>query len=387
MRLSDINDIPLDELEDYQQVALLRLQLVLTGMTHELISDYGRSVRDAIVRAADDDGIVRDDRRARLVEDAAAAWRKTFVRWVELFQAARREAVAIPVGSLVRRHDYLAELVEQQTEERLEVVTSGQPPFQPQMQAVLGALANRIYGDGFDLSARIWNLQQESLSGIRGTLERGIADGRSAYALAQELEQHLGANQNCTRWTSTRLYSLRPAERINSERGLLRGSPCASSGVAYNALRLARNEIQIAHHEATRALFRQQPWVEGENIQLSPDHPVRDICDEYAEGGPYAIGEVPLPIHVQCMCYAVAVMPDPDEMARRVRGWMRGEETWSEMDAYHQALQRDPYDRRFQPLGGVLAQGMMRWLTAGIDEMEVTLRRVTQDVIWWVISG
>ena len=389
MRLSDLDGIPLDELPDFQQVALLRLQLVLTGMTHRMFAEYGATVRSMLVRAAEGDGAeIAPEKVGAIATEAGALWRSTFRRWAEVMQAARRESVVIPLGSLVRMHNAAAGRVaggEGRTDEALEVTTALDPAFQGPLQEVLDASANRVYGDGFNLSGRIWNLEQRSLGGIQATLQQGVAAGTSAFDLARELEQSLGADQNCTRWTSTRLYSLAPAERINSERGLLRGSPCSSQGVAYNALRMARNEIQIAHHEATRTLYRRQPWVRGEFIRLSPDHPERDICDEYAEGGPYAIGEVPLPIHVQCMCYSVADMPKPDELTAQLRDWMQGAgEPWPEMDAYHAELRRDPHDRRFEPLGGVLGEGMMRWLTGGIDEMEQTLYRVTDDVIWWV---
>jgi len=47
--------------------------------------------------------------------------------------------------------------------------------------------------------------------------------------------------------------------------------------VAYNALRMARNEIQAIHHIASDHVMAAQPWIEKEQIVLSPAHPTPDI--------------------------------------------------------------------------------------------------------------
>ena len=61
---------------------------------------------------------------------------------------------------------------------------------------------------------------------------------------------------------------------------------CAGQGVAYNALRLARNEIQVAHGLATDSLFAKMPWVEKEAINLSPSHPaIGCACEDVVVNG------------------------------------------------------------------------------------------------------
>ena len=109
MRLSDLDGIPLDELPDFQQVALLRLQLVLTGMTHRMFAEYGATVRSMLVRAAEGDGAeIAPEKVGAIATEAGALWRSTFRRWAEVMQAARRESVVIPLGSLVRMHNAAA---------------------------------------------------------------------------------------------------------------------------------------------------------------------------------------------------------------------------------------------------------------------------------------
>lgn len=382
----ELSDIGLDELPDIQQVALLRLQLLVTSVTHKMLTDYLADVRKALLDAADSDGDVPASEIGEVISSAESWFQTLMDDWTAILASARRECVAIPLGSMVVMHNHMAGLVEEPVEERVEIVTAQEPVYRPQLQAVLDAATNRIYDDGFQLSDRVWNLERESLDGIRSTLYRAIEEGHSAYDTARELEQFLGAGQDCPRWTSSRLYGLTPEERINSEKGLFKGSPCESKGVAYKALRLARNEIQTVHHEASRLLLREQPWVEGENIRLSPDHPVRDICDDYAEGGPYEIGEVPLPIHVQCFCYAVAVRMEEDDFVGQMKGWLRNDYDWPEMDRYNEFVGGDRGRRTFNPLAGALGGALMDWFQGNEGQIETRLFKVTSDIVWWTVS-
>jgi hypothetical protein len=182
------------------------------------------------------------------------------------------------------------------------------PVYDPQLKAVLDAAAQRMYGDGLTLSDRIWRLDLESRNGIKRTVLNGVANGDSAWNIAKDLETYLGANEDCPRWTSTRLSKLTPTDRMVSRRGLVvsvLGTPCESKGVAYKALRLARNEIQIAHQRATDDIWGNVPWLEQEQVMLSPDHPpIGCECEDVVAGGEdgegiYPKGEITLPLHVQ----------------------------------------------------------------------------------------
>lgn len=214
------------------------------------------------------------------------------------------------------------------------------PAFDPelfladQLAELIEAANSRVYGDGFRLSQRIWRLHGESLTGIKQTIERSIVTGNSAWNTAKKLEQYLGANQDCPRWTTTRLFKLSPAQRLTSERGLIRAGDCAGQGVAANALRLARNEIQVIHHMATDRIMARSPWIEQEQIHLSPQHPKPDMCDDVVSGSPYPKGAITLPLHVACLCYKSAVLMPPDEFASNLGGWMRGTSSWQAMDDY-----------------------------------------------------
>jgi hypothetical protein len=128
--------------------------------------------------------------------------------------------------------------------------------------------------------------------------------------------------------------------------------------MAYNALRLARNEMQIAHHAMHDELTRHMPWVEGEYVRLSPQHPKPDICDDYAEGGPYAVGEVTLPLHVACYCYKEAAVMGTHDFRDQTQSWLAGENAFLDEYAAYVGM-----DDPTQPLDWAMpiAQSLELW--------------------------
>lgn len=363
-------DIPAGKIFQAQQAALMRLQLYLVMRTHEMLREVLSDCREVLGEqyARGGDGQVAgawDGLSMHLaIEGVTKAWRRGFDEWKGLFERLRFEAAAIPYGTLVVLH---REAFRGAGVSGQESVVSGQgtgdslphshtpiPPlspspalplsestvvFDPQIQAMLDEMRDHVWSDGFNLSQRIWRLDQEGLEGIRRIVYEGVASGDSAWNVAKKLEPFLGAGRDCPRWARSRLYNLTKAEIAGGDRtGLYTGDECMSQGVSYNALRLARNEIQIAHSRLTDYLMARIPWIEKEQVHLSPAHPVTDICDDVIGNGEngegiYPKGEVLLPLHPQCLCYKSAVMMKPDEFSGQLRGWLEGEE-WPEMDAY-----------------------------------------------------
>jgi hypothetical protein len=82
---------------------------------------------------------------------------------------------------------------------------------------------------------------------------------------------------------------------------------------SFDAMRLARTEIALAHTRAAYEAALKNPYVTGIDWMLSRTHPKYDICDEYATIGmdgqrlrdPYPKLKARLPIidsHPQCGC-------------------------------------------------------------------------------------
>lgn len=358
MSTKTLADIPVGRVWQTQQKAVLRIHLYVTGETHRLLLEFGNTARAIVGRVAGADGVLDGLGLVKAKQSIALEWKRTFDEWRSLFETVRTAAVSLPFGTLaVYQQQWVKPIVDKTVDERRTTQNAGRRMqeaktaidfvFNPQLKALREAADKRIYQDGLKLSQRVWNLQQDALKGINATLDTGVANGMSALDIAKELEQWLGAGQDCPRWTTTRLYGLTKKDIASGDRaGLKSGGDCAGQGVAYKALRLARNEIQAIHHMATDHVMAVMPWVEGEQIVLSPGHPVDDECDEVATGGEngdgvYPKGTIELPLHPQCICMKVAVQMGEDDFADRLRGWMMGSEAWPGMDQFANAIGGD----------------------------------------------
>lgn len=79
--------------------------------------------------------------------------------------------------------------------------------------------------------------------------------------------------------------------------------PTVPGGASFASMRLARTEINNAHHAATIANAQNKPWVEGFIWHLSSSHPRPDICNDYADQGYFDKYKVPQKPHPHCLCY------------------------------------------------------------------------------------
>lgn len=374
MATKTLATIPVGRAERYQQRALMRLQLKFTGDVHQLLLDLADDMRAQILNAAEEDGSLSTEKLFDVQRYAGERWAVFFDEFLRIFGQARRQAAALPFAVLVVRHNHYARLAQETLEEAGPEDVSG--VFSEQLEVVLRAAEERIYGDGFNLSGRIWRLDKDSLKGIQDTLYKGVVQQRSAWDIAKDLEQYLGPGADCPRWTSYRLYGKTKQQIAAGDTGgLYRGDECKSQGVAYNALRLTRNENQIIHHMATDDLFARQPWIEMEQVLLSPDHP--DIgceCEDIVAGGDegdgvYPTGTITLPVHVQCLCYKEGVLMPADQFTEQVRGWMRGESEWAAMDEYAEWLGMPSTSPLDIVVAASVADLMVKWVWGGEEEL------------------
>ena len=338
--INQLDAIPLTRMYEASFKAVVRLHLFFTGRTHELFLGFSDKAQAIILREAGADGLLDGVEGYRAQSAIAKAWGDTFTKWSDELQKARVEAGSIPFGVMAVFHERLViPEVENQLQER---VTDG--VFSPQLEVLLNSSSNYLYGDSLNLSQRIWRIDRDARAGMNSVLMNGIANGSSAWDIASQLEQYLGANGDCPRWTSTRLYQKTKGQIASGDTGgLLTGNACDGRGVSYNALRLARTEIQKMHSLATDKVMAAQPWVEKEKIRLSAAHPEEDICDETVSGGEdgqgvYPVGEIELPLHPNCLCYKTAVLMDQKAFTDQLRGWMDGSQDWSAMDDYADML-------------------------------------------------
>jgi len=321
-----------------QYQALIRLQLYFTGETHRMLKDLAGEARRIITDGFGDNTELDGLGLALVINGLDKAWGVTFKAWKVRFEELQSTAAEIAFGGLVVFHERYVRPLIQSTRDLTESVNGGDV-FAPQLQVVIDAANRRVYADGIPLSTRLWNLDQNSRAGLQRVIYQGVVNQQSAWNMAKDLEQYLGFGADCPRWTSTRLRLTKKQIAAGDLRGLKRGEECRGQGVAYNALRLARNELQVMHGLATDQIMAGLPFITEEQIFLSPSHPEDDTCDQVIRDGKdgqgiYPKGTVSLPLHVQCLCGKVAVLASPDAFTDQLLGWLDGSQPWPEMDQY-----------------------------------------------------
>ena len=176
----------------------------------------------------------------------------------------------------------------------------------------LDEYVNFRYNDGFNLSDRVWRLQQYTQKSILDITTQGIMSGISAVELAKQVEGFL--LKRGPAWTT----------------GIKR-SVTGRGTVAYNALRLARTEINQAYHWVQKEMAKENPMLIGQKWNLSNTHPTDwppsaaymgypEICDYYAKHdhhglgeGVFPPGEAP-PDHPNGLCYLTDVWKPVEEI-------------------------------------------------------------------------
>lgn len=192
---------------------------------------------------------------------------------------------------------------------------------------------------GYTLSDRIWQAGAETRRKIDILLADGIRNGNSAVNIARRLEQFLLPN--------------RAAIRTNT--------PYGRDG-SYDALRLARSEITLAHSRAALVSASMNPFVNKMRYNLSPAHPKIDICDDFAAGSPYDLNNCPVPIassHPMCICY---LTPESTYTERQVIDMLR-DDMQSATPVYTNPSNGRDFLREL--LGGVLYGLWVQMLTQG----------------------
>ena len=318
--------ISLRNVDAIQHQALMRLTLRVMGETHQIFGKFQAWLTGLVLRTVDDAGNANGAGLMQAMPQIGEQWRQAMQEWVRLFEAAREQSASLPFGALMVKHNaFVGDGVKLEEEMSADDVGAVVQMWKRRRQQALQATQGRIYGDGLNLSQRIWRLENGGLAQIRNTLATSMAERTNAVQLAKLVESQLGADQDMPRWTLERLYKLPAAERRSSSGGLLTGTENRGRGIAYNALRLVRTELQFANHAVTTEIAVHSPWVTGRFVVLSPAHPKIDICDTYAAGGPYPVDQEILPLHPLCLCHYKEQLMPKDNFTNQVKGWLRGE--------------------------------------------------------------
>jgi len=126
---------------------------------------------------------------------------------------------------------------------------------------------------GMNLSERVWNLASGAKDQIELYLASGISTGKSASSIAREIKQYL--NEPNLLFRRVRHKGILVPSK--SARGYHPGSGVYRSSYK-NALRLAKNEINMAYRMSDYIRRQELPFVTGIKVHLSASHPRLDMC-------------------------------------------------------------------------------------------------------------
>ena len=193
--------------------------------------------------------------------------------------------------------------------------------------------ASRAAAAGEDfLQNNLWARVGKEGADFRRIIQRETEAGIDAYISRQEnllkLSKLVYGNKNVADGLVARrinlglLRGLSAKELAADIQGLI--SPGVKGGVSYNAMRLARTEINNAFHNSAIRSTRDMPWVTGYRWNLSGSHPHIDVCNDYAQGnhdgigrGVYKKANVPQKPHPNCFCYITSVTADAGTFERQ----------------------------------------------------------------------
>lgn len=161
--------------------------------------------------------------------------------------------------------------------------------------------------DGFTVSERVWNITKQTKQQLDFYLESGIATGRSAARIAQDIKQILNDPDKVFRRVRNEkgeLVPSKPMKDYHPGQGVFRSAK-------KNAVRLAANETNLVYRMSDHSRWQNLDFIVGYEVKLSSNHPVTDICD-YMKGV-YPKDFVFSGWHTSCFCHAEPIMMQPED--------------------------------------------------------------------------
>lgn len=242
-------------------------------------------------------------------------------------------------------------------------------------------IANRLNAkNGLNLAQSVWNYCQQTKSEFEMAMSNVIADGlekgTSAEEVGRRLRQYLnnpdmmyrryhtvkvlknGQKKDVVTWRRKRIIDGRvrfveePLERVGQ--GVYRSA-------RKNALRVARTEINAAYHKARNERWKNEPFVIGQHIHISPQHNPEedaDICDELEGYYPKDFNWDSW--HSQCMCTSDPVMISGEERKQFYKRLAKGEDMTNYISPNRVKDVPDQYKRYIEANGDKIVDAFKR---------------------------
>ena len=184
---------------------------------------------------------------------------------------------------------------------------------------VTSVATGQIYEGPWSLSSAIWYDVQNQQKDIQTIIARGIAENKSAFDIAKDLEKYVDPSA-AKPWDWSTVY------------------PGVRRQIDYSAQRLARTMVSHAYQQAFVRTTQKNPFVTKYKWEASNSDRVCELCQE-RDGKLFDKDDLPLD-HPNGMCTYTAVIPDSmDQVADRLADWANGAED-PELEAWAKDMYR-----------------------------------------------
>ena len=183
--------------------------------------------------------------------------------------------------------------------------------IESQNQKAFEAFQERKIGK-FTISERVWNITDQAKENLEFAIDVALKDGISAQELARSIKGNLNNPDALFRRVRDKHGNLvlsQNAKSFHPGQGVYRSAH-------KNALRLAANEINTAYRESEQLRISANNDVVGVKISLSPQHSVRDICDDLV--GIYPKDFQWHGFHIACKCFRTTILKTPEELISEI---------------------------------------------------------------------
>lgn len=179
--------------------------------------------------------------------------------------------------------------------------------------------SGKLYDGDWSLSKALWRNEQKVRNDINEVIAKGIAENKSAYDIAKDLEKYVDPSA-AKDWDWSKVY------------------PGTSKKIDYNAQRLARTMVSHAYQQAFVRSTIKNPFVEMYRWDAANSSRVCPICAD-RDGQLFSKSDLPLD-HPNGMCTFEAVIPDSmEDIADRIADWVGGAED-PELDDWYEDMRK-----------------------------------------------
>ena len=166
-------------------------------------------------------------------------------------------------------------------------------------------LFGKAYKDRKGLSERIWLDTKKFNKDIDYIIAEGIANKKSTYEIAKDLEKYVNPNA-AKEWKWSKVY------------------PNTNKVVDYNAQRLARTSIQHAFQQSQKRSCKKNPYVEKIRWLSSNSSRTCELCNS-RNNQLFSVNDVPLD-HPNGLCTTIPeIIMSYEEIGKELKAWVNGE--------------------------------------------------------------